>query len=97
MLTHNYFLIHLVIVILSIILSYITYRYLKYDLIDISKFVKNDIENFTIQQFNADTFNDQTVYPILEGITDEIQREIDKYSNKDTIYEQLRRLELYNR
>ncbi|MDB4614034.1 hypothetical protein OAH43_00720 [bacterium] len=95
MLTPNYFLIHLVIIVLSIILSYIIYRYLKYDLIDISKFVKNDIENFT--QLSTDIFNDETAYPILENITKEIQSEFDKYSNKDTIDEELRRLQVYNR
>jgi len=95
MLTPNYFLIHLVIIVLSIILSYIIYRYLKYDLIDISKFVKNDIENFT--QLSTDIFNDETAYPILEDITKEIQSEFDKYSNKDTIDEELRRLQVYNR
>jgi len=95
MLVPNYFLIHLVIIILSIIISYIIYRYLKYDLIDISKFVKNDIENFT--QLSTDIFNDETAYPILEDITKEIQSEFDKYSNKDTIDEELRRLQVYNR
>jgi len=95
MLAPNYFLIHLVIIVLSIILSYIIYRYLKYDLIDISKFVKNDIENFT--QLSTDIFNDETAYPILEDITKEIQSEFDKYSNKDTIDEELRRLQVYNR
>ena len=95
MLATNYFLIHLVIIVLSIILSYIIYRYLKYDLIDISKFVKNDIENFT--QLSTDIFNDETAYPILEDITKEIQSEFDKYSNKDTIDEELRRLQVYNR
>ena len=95
MLAPNYFLIHLVIIVLSIILSYIIYRYLKYDLIDISKFVKNDIENFT--QLSTDIFNDETAYPILEDFTKEIQSEFDKYSNKDTIDEELRRLQVYNR
>tara|TARA_B000000477_G_scaffold124565_1_gene132679 strand:+ start:4069 stop:4359 length:291 start_codon:yes stop_codon:yes gene_type:complete len=95
MLAPNYFLIHLVIIILSIVLSYIIYRYLKYDLIDISKIVKNDIENFT--QFSTDIFNDETAYPILEDITKEIQTEFDKYSNKDTIDEELTRLQVYNR
>ena len=63
MLDPKFFLIHLVIIILSIILSYIIYRYLNYDLIDISKIIKNDIENFT--QLNTHIFNDETAYPIL--------------------------------
>tara|TARA_Y100000389_G_scaffold15025_1_gene13290 strand:+ start:7547 stop:7840 length:294 start_codon:yes stop_codon:yes gene_type:complete len=96
MLAPNYILIHLVIVILSIVLSYIIYRYLKYDLIDISKFVKNDIENFT-QSINTDMFHDETAYPILEDITNKIQTKYDKYFNKDTIDEELRRLQVYNR
>tara|TARA_B110000444_G_C18833175_1_gene594383 strand:- start:2353 stop:2643 length:291 start_codon:yes stop_codon:yes gene_type:complete len=95
MLVPNYFLIHLVIIILSIIISYIIYRYLKYDLIDISKFVKNDIENFT--QLNTDIFNDETAYPILEGNTKIIQDKLDEFSNKDGIDEELRRLQVYNR
>lgn len=97
MLDHYYILIHLVILILSIILSYIIYRYLKYDLIDISKFVKNDIEKFTVQQFNEDIFNDETAYPILEDNTKIIQDKFDEYLNKDTIDEELERLQIYNR
>ena len=113
MLEHNYILIHLVIVILSIILSYIIYRYLKYDLIDISKFVKNDIEKFTSPHLinedmfindetaypiNEDMFiNDETAYPILEDNTKIIQDKLDEYLNKDTIDEELERLQVYNR
>ena len=95
MLEHNYILIHLVIIILSIILSYIIYRYLKYDLIDISKFVKNDIEKFTSPHLNEDIFNDETAYPILD--TKIIQDKLDEYLNKDTIDEELERLQVYNR
>ena len=96
MLTHNYFLIHLVIIILSIIISYIIYRYLKYDLIDISKFIKNDIENFT--QLNTHIFNDETAYPILENNTERIQDRYDELSNKkDEFDTELIRLQIYNR
>jgi hypothetical protein len=97
MLDPKFFLIHLVIIILSIILSYIIYRYLNYDLIDISKIIKNDIENFT--QLNTHIFNvnDETAYPILEGNTKIIQDKLDEFSNKDEFNKELRRLQVYNR
>tara|TARA_B110001450_G_scaffold198883_1_gene187611 strand:- start:674 stop:964 length:291 start_codon:yes stop_codon:yes gene_type:complete len=96
MLDPNYFLIHLVIVILSIILSYIIYKYLNNDLIDISKIVKNDIENFT--QLNSDIFDDETSYPVLEINTKTIQNKFDEYSNKeDNINKRFRNLKIYNR
>tara|TARA_B110000259_G_scaffold187494_1_gene241918 strand:+ start:5048 stop:5341 length:294 start_codon:yes stop_codon:yes gene_type:complete len=96
MLVHNYFLIHLVIIILSIILSYIIYRNLNYDLIDISKIIKNDIENFT--QLNTDIFNDETAYPISEANTETIQNRRDElFNKKDEFDKELIRLQIYNR
>jgi len=97
MLERNYFLIHLVIVILSIILSYITYRYLNYDLIDISKFVKNDIENFTIQ-LDLDYFVDEESYSVFKTDAKMIQDKIDASLSKDTfIRKEFERVNIYNR
>jgi len=91
----NSFLIHLIIIISSIILSYIIYRYLNYDLIDISKIFKNDIEKFT--QLDDTIFTDETAYPILEANTQDIQQKINNYLNKDKIDKELDRLKIYNR
>lgn len=82
MLLTNGFMIHLIIIIVSIILSYLLYKYLNNDLIDISKFVKNDIEKFTsfnVDNFNADIFNDETAYPILENITKDITNKKEEF------------------
>jgi hypothetical protein len=69
MLLTNGFVIHLVIMIISLILSYVLYKYLNNNLIDISKLVKNDVEKFTDSYLNADMFSDPTAYGILESET----------------------------
>lgn len=69
MLLTNGFVIHLVIMIISLILSYVLYKYLNNNLIDISKLVKNDVEKFTDSYLNADMFSGQAAYVILESET----------------------------
>jgi hypothetical protein len=99
MLDPKFFLIHLVIIILSIILSYIIYRYLNYDLIDISKIIKNDIEKFTnsqLSEFDANIFSDETIYPILETNSDDINSAIN-HATDNNIVNRLNRLKIYTR
>lgn len=78
MLLTDGFMIHLIILIVSVILSYLLYKYLNNDLIDMAKLVKNDIEKFT--NFNADMFSDETAYPILENNILDIENKKDEYS-----------------
>jgi len=52
MLLTDGFVIQLIVIIISVILSYLLYKYLNNDLIDITKLVKNDVEKFT--NLNAD-------------------------------------------
>lgn len=71
-------LINVAIIILSMLVSYLVYRYLDYDLIDINKLLKNDIEKFdqSIFQvgssvFNSLTQNTDTIRAALTGFKDE--------------------------
>jgi hypothetical protein len=84
MLLTDGFMIHLIIIIVSIILSYLLYKYLNNDLIDISKFVKNDIEKFT--NFNTDIFNDETAHPTLVDDTKDITNFNADIFNDETAY-----------
>lgn len=81
MLLTDGFMIHLIILIVSVILSYLLYKYLNNDLIDMAKLVKNDIEKFT--NFNADMFSDETAYPILENNINILQNKKDEFSIRE--------------
>ena len=87
--------IQLIIIIVSVILSYLLYKYLNNDLIDISKLVKNDIEKFT--NFNADIFNDETAYPILEDITIDITNKKNEFLISTEKQHEINRLKKYIR
>lgn len=94
-------LIHLIIIILSITSSYIIYKYLEYDLIDINIISKNDIETFTqVFQLDSSYFNDNTTFSILEdeknAIIDEKTEYMRNYSNNE--YDnKISNLNIYNR
>lgn len=95
MLLTNSFIIQLLIIIISVILSYLLYKYLNNDLIQISKLLKNDIEKFT--NFNADIFNDETIYPILENNTNILKKKNNDYQFTKEINDELKRLKMYMR
>ena len=95
MLLTDGFVIQLIVIIISVILSYLLYKYLNNDLIDITKLVKNDVEKFT--NFNADMFSDQTVYSILENTTNTLNNKKDEYQITKEIDDELKRLKMYMR
>ena len=81
--------------------SYIIYKYLEYDLIDINIISKNDIETFT-QGFQLDSsyFNDNTKFSVLENeknaIIEEKTKYIQDYSNNE-YNKKISNLNIYNR
>lgn len=95
MLLTDGFMIHSIILIVSVVLSYLLYKYLNNDLIDISKLVKNDIEKFT--NFNADMFSDETAYPILEKNTLNITNIKNEFSITTENQDEIVRLQKYIR
>ena len=95
MLLTDGFMIHLIILIVSVVLSYLLYKYLNNDLIDISKLVKNDIEKFT--NFNADIFSDETAYPILENNTLDITNKKKDFLITKEKQDEINRLKRYIR
>lgn len=96
MLLTDGFVIQLIVIIISVILSYLVYKYLNNDLIDIAKLVKNDVEKFT--NLNADMFSDQTAYPILENTTNTLNNKKDEYQITKEMYdEELKELKMYMR
>lgn len=97
MLLTNGFVIHLVIMIISLILSYVLYKYLNNNLIDISKLVKNDVEKFTDPYLNADMFSDETAYPILESETSLLETTKNTNQITDEINDNHDRLRTYMR
>lgn len=95
MLLTDGFVIQLIVIIISVILSYLLYKYLNNDLIDITKLVKNDVEKFT--NFNADMFSDETAYPILENTTNILNDIKDEYQITEQMDNELKRLQMYMR
>lgn len=95
MLLADGFMIHLIIIIVSVILSYLLYKYLNNDLIDLNKLVKNDIEKFT--NLTANMFSDETVYSILENNTIDITNKKNKHLITKEMDDELKRLKMYMR
>ena len=96
MLLTNGFVIHLVIMIISVIFSYVLYKYLNNNLIDISKLVKNDVEKFT-NLLNADMFTDEETYNLLENARTILQDKKDTHLITTEMNDELRRLKTYMR
>lgn len=96
MLLTNGFVIHLVIMIISVIFSYVLYKYLNNNLIDISKLVKNDVEKFT-DLLNADMFTDEERYNLLENATTILEDKKGTHLITREMDDELRRLNMYMR
>lgn len=95
MLLADGFMIYLIIIIVSVILSYLLYKYLNNDLIDLNKLVKNDIEKFT--NLSADMFSDETEYSTLETNTTDITNKKDTHIITKEMEDELKRLKMYMR